>query len=488
MSRAGRPQPVPRSARTAGSRQRSGRSASGPGLFSRLRQDDSLHLPTAIGLILVAGLGFGYALGNAVVKIRTIQQAAVPHLQDAVVAGTHRPASTGSVAATEPDGRRWITDGSGSSSSDIARHGATGSDRLRDLSSGLVTQPRTVQLETRQPAVPGEAASEAIDFDIGATVPAAPAPKPEVGRFEVGRLEVGGLEVGGLEPVEGDRGLEPVTGSLAGVIPAVAGGVPGPGAIEVPTKPAWQHYAVPFRRPAGAPAIAVVIDDLGMDRRGSARAVQLPGPVTLAILPYAEDLQSMADAARRRGHELLVHMPMEPSDPSVDPGPDALLTSLDAAGLQRRLAANLARFDGFVGINNHMGSRFTASAPHMAQVMAELRRRGLLYLDSRTVPETVGRTTARRYGLPTAERDVFLDNDPSIRAVFAQLKKVEQIARSEGQAIAIGHPHDATLTALEGWLPTLAARGFVLAPISAVVDRPTEVAQRPAEQRPVALR
>jgi len=459
----------------------------GRGLFNRLRRDDSLHLPTAIGLILVAGLGFGYALGNAVVKIRTLQQAAAPPAQNALVATADEPGGPALVAPTEARGRSWISDASGSSSSDIVRHGDTGSDRFEVAVAAR--PPRSVGHRTDGPSpMPDRAATGAVGGGSPAAVPPAPRRKPAVGSDDAVPSE---RAPGLVRSVASDGSQSAPASEQAvsgGVLPAVAGGVPGPDAIQAPVRPAWQRYAVPFNRPAGAPTIAVVIDDLGMDRPGSARAVQLPGPLTLAILPYAEDLQRMADAARRRGHELLVHMPMEPSDPTVDPGPNALLTSLDARGLHERLAGNLARFDGFVGINNHMGSRFTASAPHMAQVMAELRRRGLLYLDSRTVPETVGRRTAQRYGLPTAERDVFLDNDPSIRAVFAQLKKVEQIARTEGQAIAIGHPHDATMTALEGWLPTLASRGFVLAPITAVVDRPMEIAQRPADQMPVALR
>ncbi|WP_044559787.1 divergent polysaccharide deacetylase family protein, partial [Azospirillum sp. B4] len=124
------------------------------------------------------------------------------------------------------------------------------------------------------------------------------------------------------------------------------------------------------------------------------------------------------------------------------------------------------------GINNHMGSRFTAHEGKLAVVLAELSRRGLMFLDSRTTPATKGPELATRYHLPLVSRDVFLDDDQSPRAVQAMLAKVEEVARHHGTAVAIGHPHDVTLTALERWLPTLAAKGFTLVPLTSVIAPP----------------
>ncbi len=214
--------------------------------------------------------------------------------------------------------------------------------------------------------------------------------------------------------------------------------------------------------------IAVVIDDLGPDRQRSRRAVALPGPLTLALLPYAGGLPGLADAARGRGHELLVHLPMEPESDRVDPGPNALSTGHDLPELRRLIDWSLARFDGFVGINNHMGSRFTRDAPAMAIVLAELKRRGLLFLDSQTGPHSIAAAIARTIELPGARRDIFLDPDGPNSDVAAALEALERVALRQGHAVAIGHPHDVTLAALASWLPALEARGFVLAPISAI--------------------
>jgi hypothetical protein len=235
--------------------------------------------------------------------------------------------------------------------------------------------------------------------------------------------------------------------------------------------PTWLRYAVAVPDPGNRPLIAVVIDDVGLNRPNSARAVALPGPVTLAYLTYAEDLRAQTEAARRAGHELLVHMAMEPTDAYIDPGPDVLMTGEPPGQLMEQLRRNLGAFDGYVGINNHMGSRFTASEPDMRLVLAELRNRGLLFLDSRTIASSVGGAVATQLGLPFAERDVFLDNVQSADAVEAKLAEVERIARSHGHAIAIGHPHDATLAALAAWLPTLESRGFALVPVSTIVKR-----------------
>jgi len=239
---------------------------------------------------------------------------------------------------------------------------------------------------------------------------------------------------------------------------------PPPSGAQAP----WLKNAVLAPPSAGRPVIAVVIDDMGLDRKRSARTAKLPGPLTLAWLPYAQDLREQTKAARAAGHELMLHIPMEPSV-QADPGPEALLVRLSRDEIVRRFSNALASFDGYVGVNNHMGSRFTADRAAMAPVLAEVQRRGLLWLDSRTSPSTVAATLAGELKLPFAGRDVFLDNVETVSAVRAQLAKAETVARQHGSAIAIGHPHDATIEALAAWLPEVKKRGFVLVPVSAVV-------------------
>jgi polysaccharide deacetylase 2 family uncharacterized protein YibQ len=247
-----------------------------------------------------------------------------------------------------------------------------------------------------------------------------------------------------------------------------------PAAITTPEtgqrgKPTWLRNAV--RSVVDTrPAIAVMIDDLGLNRRGTAALNRLRAPLTLAFLPYATDLDEQTQAARAAGHELLVHVPMEPRGQDW-PGPNALTSQLGPAELVSRLRSHLRSFHGFVGVNNHMGSLLTTDPERMAILMAELRQRGLLFLDSRTAPDSVAAREAERSDVPFAKRDVFIDNELELSSVLRGLAHAESIARHRGYAVAMGHPHDVTIEALKRWLPTLDARGIALVPISAIVAR-----------------
>ncbi|MEC9166621.1 MAG: divergent polysaccharide deacetylase family protein, partial [Pseudomonadota bacterium] len=174
-------------------------------------------------------------------------------------------------------------------------------------------------------------------------------------------------------------------------------------------------------------------------------------------------------AARRRGQEIWVHIPMPPMGFNSDPGPNVLDARLGAAEMRRRLMWNLTRFDGYVGFNNHMGSRLTANRDAMDQVMTAAGARGLMFLDSLTTNRSVAYASARAAGLPATARDVFLDNTDLADEVMVRLAETEARARARGSAVAIGHPRDATLDVLEPWLATVEGRGFRLAPLSAVI-------------------
>ncbi len=233
---------------------------------------------------------------------------------------------------------------------------------------------------------------------------------------------------------------------------------------------AWRRNAVPFADLNARPLIAIVIDDVGLDRPHSKRAWELPGPLTMSFLPYAKDLREQAKAARAHGQELMLHLPMEPTG-HADPGPGALLVSLSETELKQRVTTALDSFEGYVGVNNHMGSRFTANKPGMETALKLFKARGLMFLDSRTTAQTVGEQTAQELGVPAMPRNVFLDDDEAIDAVRRKLAETEAIARRQGFVVAIGHPHEATLQALAEWLPGLAAKGFVLAPATAVLRK-----------------
>ena len=246
---------------------------------------------------------------------------------------------------------------------------------------------------------------------------------------------------------------------------------PPPSALPVPPKGAqpWQKFAVPAPPTGGKPMIAVIIDDMGVDRKRSERVMRLPGPLTISLMSYANDPDEQAAEARAHGHELMMHVPMEPLAEAMDAGPGVLKESLGAEEIRRQFIEDLGNFKGYVGINNHMGSRFTAYAPGMRIVMEELHRRGLLFIDSLTTEHSVGLALAQKAGVPTAGRNVFLDNLGDFAAVEGQLAKLEDVARKKGAAIAIGHPRDATIDALAAWLPTLQEKGFVLVPVTTVV-------------------
>lgn len=232
--------------------------------------------------------------------------------------------------------------------------------------------------------------------------------------------------------------------------------------------PHWLRQAAAPPDADSRPVIAVVLDDLGMNRRATAALNKLKAPLTLAFLPYAGDLARQTKSAAAAGHELVLHLPMEPEGDEW-PGPNALLSTLPAEIFRARLQSNLDRFEGYVGINNHMGSLLTTSRERMAVVMTELRRRDLLFLDSRTSAKSIAADEARRHGIPHAVRDVFIDHVIELEAIEKRLAQVERIAKLNGVAVAIGHPHAPTLQALRRWLPTLERRGFKLVPISTVV-------------------
>ena len=267
----------------------------------------------------------------------------------------------------------------------------------------------------------------------------------------------------------------PSAGSVASLAkPApVAVAFPNPDRVTLAPAPnpavrrTWEANAVTYSVAPGTPLIAIILDDMGPDRRRSERATRLPGPLTLSYLSYADNLVAQTGAARARGHELMLHLPMEPEG-NADPGPGALLVGLSDLELRERIDFALGRFPGFVGINNHMGSRFTADRGRMAVVFNAIRRSGHLFLDSLTTPNTVALSLGPQAGVPTIARDVFLDDVDTQDEVWFRLLKAERIAEAEGTAIAIGHPRDATLAVLEDWIAELRHRSARLAPVSAV--------------------
>ncbi|MDV7338891.1 divergent polysaccharide deacetylase family protein [Terasakiella sp. A23] len=299
---------------------------------------------------------------------------------------------------------------------------------------------------------------------------AKPAPKPRLNNVEVAAKPTPPKQVVFYEEALPNDVYTPVITVSKPKQNKVLNTTPRPSIVQTPElKPRWLQHALKISVPNNKPMIALVIDDLGLDRKRTKRTLDLPGPMTMAFIPYSKKLKEQADMATQKGHELLLHLPMEPLNDKIDAGPNHLNTHLAKEDLLDRIHWNLERFDGYVGVNNHMGSRATTDETVMGALMAELRNREMLFLDSRTNAKSVGAKMANLEGVPYAERNVFLDNVNEKGAVLKQLSLLEKVSKRSGFAVGIGHPRDGTIAALKEWLPTAEGKGFVLVPISQIV-------------------
>jgi polysaccharide deacetylase 2 family uncharacterized protein YibQ len=222
--------------------------------------------------------------------------------------------------------------------------------------------------------------------------------------------------------------------------------------------------------PATRARLALVIDDLGRDLAEVERLLALDLPLSYAVLPFEPRSEEVALRLREAGAEVLVHLPME-GHGDVDPGPGAVLERLSPRRIGALTGRAIDAVPGATGLNNHMGSRVTADETAMSAILDVVARRGLFFLDSRTTAETRAFEWARERGIPAAKRDVFLDDDPSEAAVSAQFAAWLEAARTNGAAVAIGHPREATLAVLERELAGVRAAGFELVPISFLLER-----------------
>ena len=243
----------------------------------------------------------------------------------------------------------------------------------------------------------------------------------------------------------------------------------GPILIPPEVRDTWRKNAVQLGKLPPGPRIAIVIDDAGLDKKRTAEVINLTGPLTISFLAYGRGLPEQVKLAKNAGHEILVHIAMEPLNKSIDPGPKALLTNNPGSEILKNLRWGLERFEGYVGINNHMGSRFTSDPQGMEIVIQELKRRGLLFLDSRTSDMTVSASIALAHDVPFAERNIFLDNVNSVSAIKKQLRLMEKFANKYGSVVAIAHPRDNTIKVLSQWLAIMAEKGFVQVPISTII-------------------
>jgi uncharacterized protein len=252
-----------------------------------------------------------------------------------------------------------------------------------------------------------------------------------------------------------------------GATQAVAGTALPAGAAGALGMPAPSLAAIPS---SAGPKIAIIIDDLGYRFAEGQRAVQLPGPVAVAILPHTPYAAGLAREAAARGKEIVLHVPMEALE-AESLGPGALELDQTRAELAGALAADLAAVPLARAVSNHMGSSLTREAVPMGWIMEELRaRETLFFVDSYTTADSVALQAAREAGVRALRRDVFLDGDQTPEAVQREWLRLLARARERGFALAIGHPHAATLEFLERALPALAAGGLQLVPLADLLD------------------
>ena len=219
------------------------------------------------------------------------------------------------------------------------------------------------------------------------------------------------------------------------------------------------------------PAIAIIIDDMGQRLDAGVRAVMLPASLTYSFLPHTPYVRPLAILAHRRGREVMLHLPMEALD-HRPMGEGGLREGVARQELARILRDDLASVPHVSGVNNHMGSLLTQEAQPMGWLMSEIaRRKGLYFVDSHTSKYSVAWDVARQYRIPSLQRQVFLDHDRDPAAIAYQFRRLLTLARRQGVALAIGHPHRQTLAFLERALPLLETEGIDILPVSALIRR-----------------
>ncbi len=308
----------------------------------------------------------------------------------------------------------------------------------------------------------------------------------------------GGFSVEGLKPdafVDGVQPADVVNGQAVFTLPqgaSMVGGGSAAGArystTPLPAAPApgmtepspvgalpiiardgrtpFQVYARPFQA-NGKPKVALVVSGLGLNAAASKAAIErLPPEITLSFVAYADGLQGWIDLARANGHEVLIEAPMEPLDAIAnDPGPYALKAGANAADTTKRLEWILARCTGYFGVTNYLGGKFLSSEQPMMTFLMGLRQRGLAFVDD-------GAAHGRNLpGLPRASADTVVDADLSAESIQKQLVGLEQSAGQHGQAFGAAFAYPLTLEVANRWAAGLAARGFQLAPVSAITRR-----------------
>ena len=261
-----------------------------------------------------------------------------------------------------------------------------------------------------------------------------------------------------------------------------------PAVTPPPAKTPATASARPGLRPPGLPPdfesagpvarglIAVVVDDVGYEEGALPRLARIEAPLALSVLPGTPHAAQAAALARRKGWDLMVHLPMEPESGKAERG--SIGAADDGASIRARVSAAIDAIPGATGLNNHQGSKATADPRVMRDVLTVVKARGLFFLDSRTTPATAGERLAQEMKVPVLARDVFLDDaateasDPAggPGALEGAWDRALAHAAKNGRCVVIAHPHPESVEFLLKQLPALGSHGLRAIRVAELLD------------------
>lgn len=233
-------------------------------------------------------------------------------------------------------------------------------------------------------------------------------------------------------------------------------------------KALFSFLGVPISKPKAA-RIAIVIDDVGYDKRIADLLWSLPEPVTVAILPGLSYSRFFSEEAKKRGFEVILHQPMEPIHTRQLEDAGMIRTSMLAEEISRTVARNLGSVSGAAGMNNHMGSLATQDRRIMQSVMSELKSRNMFFVDSLTTPHSVAKGESKRFKVPYVARDIFIDNESDPGYLHEQMRQLKNMAKRNGAAVGIGHYKRSTLAVIKDEMEKLRGEGFEIVPVRELV-------------------
>jgi polysaccharide deacetylase 2 family uncharacterized protein YibQ len=283
-------------------------------------------------------------------------------------------------------------------------------------------------------------------------------------------------------PLEQLTMIQPVKrlrGNIPGLVPAFP---PQPEPAKVKPKAPEPHPSQPPGMPETKKTnpikpvfvkkkarVAIIIDDVGYVTGSTDEMLKVPAPLTFSVLPFGPYSQKYAAAAKERGFEIMLHLPLEPLNPKVNPGPGVIKRDFTEEEVSEELNRDLEQVPEAVGINNHEGSAGTSDDRLMGILMEALKKRQMFFVDSMTVASSVALKYARLNQIPCAKREIFIDNQTDLASKKETLRELMKIALREGTAIAIGHVRKGTAEAITEMLPEFAKAGVEVVPVSELV-------------------